>query len=171
MYFITIAAAKQACLFGNVSSGEFVLSSLGEAVREEWLRTAVLRPMVALDVFVVMPNHFLGIIAITDSGRTAMGRGTALCSAPAVERFGRLLPDSIPTIIRSFKSAVTRRINEILKTPGNPVWQRNYYEHVIRDEDDLNNIRQYICTNPLQWDIDRENPSANVLKKTAPWQI
>jgi len=62
--------------------------------------------------------------------------------------------------IGGFKSAVTRRINELRGTPGAPVWQRNYYEHIIRNEDDFEAIRRYILTNPLQWHQDRENPYA-----------
>ena len=66
--------------------------------------------------------------------------------------------DSIPTIIRLFKSATTKRINQIRRAPGVPVWQRNYYEQVIRDDASLNRIRQYIADNPAQWANDDENP-------------
>jgi len=65
----------------------------------------------------------------------------------------------LPTIVGAFKSAVTKRINEYRDTPGAPVWQRNYYEHVIRNESSLNDIRFYIQTNPMQWAEDRENPA------------
>ena len=75
-----------------------------------------------------------------------------------MERFGKPVSGSIPTIIRSFKSAVTKRINEWCAIQGTPVWQRNYYEHVIRDDESLNRIRQYIIDNPAQWALDRENP-------------
>jgi putative transposase len=94
----------------------------------------------------IMPNHFLGIVVITD------GRGTAR-RAPT-EQFGKPIAHSIPTIIRAFKSASTKRINEIRSTPGAPVWQRNYYEHVIRIDQELNAIRQYILANPANWTSD-----------------
>jgi putative transposase len=78
--------------------------------------------------------------------------------APTVERFSKPVVDSLPTIIRSFKSVVTNRINKIRRTPGASIWQRNYWEHVIRNEDKLFKIRQYIQNNPLKWHLDRENP-------------
>jgi REP element-mobilizing transposase RayT len=75
------------------------------------------------------------------------------------EQFGKPTCNSIPTIVRSFKSTVTRQINTIRNMPGTPVWQRNYYEHVIRDEHELNGIRKYILYNPLTWERDVENPA------------
>jgi putative transposase len=76
------------------------------------------------------------------------------------ERFGKPVSGSIPTIVRSFKSVVTKNINELRHTTGASIWQRNYFEHVIRDEESLNRIRQYILDNPARWDFDRENPMA-----------
>jgi putative transposase len=76
------------------------------------------------------------------------------------ERFGHSTAGSLATIVRSFKSIVSKCINDVRKTPGGPVWQRNYYEHVIRDEDSLQRIREYIVNNPQRWDSDRENPMA-----------
>jgi REP element-mobilizing transposase RayT len=84
-------------------------------------------------------------------------RGT-LQRAPTVEQFGKSISNSIPTIVRLFKATTTKQINRIRNTPGVPVWQRNYYEHVLRNEADLNEIREYIITNPLKWALDRENP-------------
>jgi hypothetical protein len=97
-----------------------------------------------------MPNHLHGIIVIN-------GRGTAR-RAPTGERFGKPTVGSIPTIMRAFKSACTKRINDMRDARGTPVWQRNYYEHVIRDEDDLSRIRQYILDNPARWAEDENNP-------------
>jgi REP element-mobilizing transposase RayT len=77
---------------------------------------------------------------------------------PRSERFGKPIAGSIPTIIRSFKSAVTKHINEIRGTPGASVWQRNYYERIIRDDETLNLIRAYIAANPTRWEDDEENP-------------
>ena len=149
-YFVTICSRNQECVFGDVSDGEMHLNEYGIVVREEWLRTALLRDGVAMDAFVVMPNHLHGIIVIN-------GRGTAR-RAPTGERFGKPTVNSVPTIIRSFKSACAKRINDMRKAQGTPVWQRNYYEHVIRDEDDLNRIRQYILDNPARWAEDENNP-------------
>jgi len=79
---------------------------------------------------------------------------------PEPEQFGKPVPGSIPTIVRSFKSAATKCINEYRSTPGAPVWQCNYYEHIIRTEESLNCIREYILTNPLRWHLDRQNMRA-----------
>ena len=76
------------------------------------------------------------------------------------KQFGHAVPGALPTVIGSFKSAVTKRINENRDAAGEPVWQRNYYEHIIRSEKSLNHIRQYIIDNPEQWVVDRDNLSA-----------
>jgi REP element-mobilizing transposase RayT len=141
-------------VFGDVVDEEMRLNASGEIVRQEWLRSAWLRCNVEPDAFVVMPNHIHAVVLISDEGR-----GTAR-RAPTVERFGKPVPGSIPTVIRAFKSAVTKRVNEMRGTPGAAVWQRNYYEHVIRSEEEFNKIRRYIADNPLQWAWDRENPEA-----------
>jgi len=153
-YFVTVCTWNRQCLFGKVVDGEMRLDGRGEIVHQEWLRTAKMRPGVQLDAFVVMPNHIHGIIIITDDRRGTLQR------APTAEQFGRPTSNSIPTIVRLFKSAVTKRINNARGTPGMPVWQRNYYEHVIRNERSLDRIRRYIVENPLRWHLDRENPNA-----------
>ena len=93
-----------------------------------------------------MPNHVHGIIIIRD-----VGAGSE--PAPTTKRHG------LPEIVRQFKTFSARRINRRRGTPGQPVWQRNYYEHIIRHEESLNRIRDYILTNPLRWNLDRENPN------------
>jgi REP element-mobilizing transposase RayT len=97
---------------------------------------------VQLDAFVIMPNHIHGIVAITP------GVGGDACVAP-----------TLGTIVGSFKSAVTKRINILRGAAGSAVWQRSYYEHVIRAEHDLNKIREYIEHNPSRWAEDLENPA------------
>jgi len=81
--------------------------------------------------------------------------------APTKEQFGRPTTNTIPPIMRGFKSAVTKQINIMRGTPGRKVWQRNYYEHIIRNEKELNEIREYIRYNPLKWTDDEENPGNN----------
>ncbi len=107
---------------------------------------------VQLDAFVVMPNHVHGIIVITNpvvAGAGCVGAG----SEPApTKSYG------LPEIVLQFKTFSARRINDVRGTPGTPVWQRNYYEHIIRNERSLNRIRQYIAENPMRWAFDRENP-------------
>lgn len=151
-YFVTICIHQRECLLGEIVDGLMSTNSWGEIVRDEWLQTAILRPGVELDVFVVMPNHFHGIISIASDRR-----GTAR-RVPTREQFGGPVSGSVPTLIRAFKSATTRRINAIRDTPGLPVWQRNYYEHIIRSEEALNSAREYIANNPLRWHLDCENP-------------
>ncbi|MCP9448369.1 MAG: hypothetical protein NNA22_12480 [Nitrospira sp.] len=169
-YFITIVTQDRACLFGDGVGGEIRLNGLGEIVRQEWLRTGHIRPNVELDAFVVMPNHVHGIIVLHGDGR-----GTLQRAPTTVERFGKPTSNTIPTIVRLFKSATTKRINERRGTPGAPIWQRNYYEHIIRDDESLNRIRQYIAENPLRWHLDRENPyiagarGRAPLPKDEPW--
>jgi len=79
-------------------------------------------------------------------------------NAPFCERYGKPIAGSLPTIIRSFKSAATKCINELHHTPGKPLWQRGYYDHIIRNDTDLQRIREYIMNNPLQWESDEYNP-------------
>jgi len=153
MYFITACTEGRGCLFGKVVQGKMIMDQVGQIVEGKWLKTPVLRPYVVLDEFVVMPNHFHAILLIVTAGR-----GTAR-RAPTTERFGSPVSGSLPTIVRSFKSAAAKHINELRSTPGASLWQRGYYEHIIRDEDELQRIREYILTNPLRWELDRENPA------------
>ncbi len=125
-----------------------ILNKFGTIVREEWLRTEIFRENIELDYYIIMPNHFHGILIINS-------RDTARCVPTNEKRkFGELIPGSLPVIVRSFKSAVTKRVNELRNSPGKPVWQKNYYEHIIRNQNDLNEIRRYIELNPLKWEID-----------------
>jgi acetate kinase len=158
-YFVTVITEDRGCLFGNEVDGEIALNSFGEAVRAEWFRSQDLRPYLILydDEFVVMPNHVHGIIWIADNQSDDVGARRR--RAPTLEQFGKPVSGSIPTIIRAFKSATSKRINELRSTPGESVWQRNYYDHVIRDEADLNRVREYIAANPARWAEDEENPT------------
>lgn len=147
---MTICTQNRECLLGETVDGEIQLNVYGKVVQKEWLNTAAIRPYVYVDTFVIMPNHFHGILFIMDDGRGTTRR------APT-RIFGKPEIGSLPTIVRAFKSAVTKRINILRNTPGIPCWQRNYYEHVIRDEYDLNNTRQYILDNPANWETDENN--------------
>ena len=154
-YYVTICTREKSLLFGRVLDQQMHRNDLGDVAHEEWFRSAKLRDDIMLDTFVVMPNHIHGII---------IRRGTAHCStgtarrAPTIEQFGKPVAGSLPTLVRAYKSAVTQGINMLRKTPGAPVWQGNYYEHIVRSEVELNRIREYIATNPLRWGSDRYNP-------------
>ena len=152
VYFVTTNTHDRAHLFGQVVNGVMVVSDFGRVVIDEWKRTAKLRPYVRLDAFVVMPDHVHGIIWIAnddDAGRVeAMPRPYP----PRGVKSG-----SLGAIVGAFKSAVTRRINGIRDTLGAPVWQRNYYERIIRTQRELNNVRRYIRNNPANWPSDTQN--------------
>lgn len=160
-YFVTICTRNRECLFGEVVDGAMRLNEFGEMVGNEWFKTADIRPNVRLfdGEFVVMPNHIHGVIWIVNQTNVV---GARRRRAPTVmaryEQFGRPVRGSLPTILRSFKSITTWRTNEHRGTPGGPLWQRNYYEHIIRHERALNRIREYIQTNPMRWQMDSENP-------------
>ena len=143
-------------LFGRVTNGEIQLSQVGRIVEEEWLRTPRLRVEVELDEFVIMPNHLHGILVFHDcldsqavySGQTVRAHGRA-----PLHCFDR----SLGSMMKGFKSACQKRINLLRQTTGKSVWQRNYHEHIIRNDEDLRNVREYILDNPLRWEV--EHPS------------
>jgi len=152
---VTICAHKKRCIFGEISEGGMKLNRIGEILHDEWLETFFLRQNIKQDAFIVMPNHFHGILMITG---TCRGVARYAPTAPNRKAWAEKVPGSLPVIIRAFKSAVTKRINKNRSNTQEPIWQRNYYEHVIRDEESLNRIREYVVYNPLKWEIDRENP-------------
>ncbi|MGQ9560283.1 MAG: transposase [Candidatus Oleimicrobiaceae bacterium] len=159
-YFVTLVTQNREYPFGDVVDGKMRLNTLGRIVADEWTKTAVLRPHVMVDAFIVMPNHIHAIIVLGDRGRGTLQGAPKGQRAPTTEQFGKPTSDSIPTIVRLLKSATTKRINALRATPGAPVWQRNYYEHIIRYEHALERIRHYIAENPMQWHLDRENTDA-----------
>lgn len=162
-YFITIVTWHRESLFGDVMNGDMALSKFGLVAKQQWQKLPKRFPTIELGAFVIMPNHVHGIIVIM------AGRGTAenlsdLDSesprrVPTHEVFQKPVKGSIPTIVRSYKSAVSYRINLMRGTQDVPVWQRNYYEHIIRNERDLHSKTDYIEANPLLWDQDDENPA------------
>lgn len=139
-YYITICSYNKKCCFGRIPlnfdllTRPFVeLSAIGSIISAEWYKLKDRYPDIQLDHFVVMPNHMHGIIIIKSS-RTAA--------------------NTVFDIIRAYKSLSAISMNRQENTPGRVVWQRGFYEHIIRDEDDLFNIRQYISNNPAEWEKD-----------------
>ena len=153
-YFVTICTHRHNCLFGEIVDSAMMLNAFGEIVHDEWIRTAIARPNVTIDTFIVMPNHLHGIIIINEYN---IRRGD-LAGRPYTPIPHGPPSNSISAMVGQFKSLATKHINALRGTPGTRVWQRNYYEHVIRNEDDLNEIRQYILDNPVKWDMDENNP-------------
>lgn len=161
-YYVTIVTWHRECLFGEVVKGEMKLNQYGLVAKQQWEKLPKRFPNIELGAFVIMPNHEHGIIVITDGRGTAENRmgydGESSRRAPTHEQFQRPVKGSVPTIIRSYKSSVAYRINLMRGTEGVPVWQRNYYEHIIRNEKDLQAKTDYIESNPMLWDDDDDNP-------------
>jgi REP element-mobilizing transposase RayT len=163
-YYITICTHNREHLFGNIEHGTMRHNDSGTIALNEWTRTPEMRPNISLDAFVIMPNHLHGIIIINGvigddsrNGDSFLRTGTmhrAPMENPVYEQFGKPTSNTIPTIIRGFKAAVTKQVNIIRKTPGVPVWQRNYYEHIIKDEKSYYAITEYIKKNPFRWEED-----------------
>ncbi len=155
-YFVTIVAHNRDCLFGRIMNKKIVLSKYGSVVEKEWRKTSKIRKEIELDTFIIMPNHLHGIFIILPSVR-ATGRSPLPLSGPESKSLG--------AIVAGFKSAVTKQINIIRAIQGVPVWQCNSYDRIIRNEDKLIKIREYMVGNPTQWEYDLENPAV----QTVPW--
>jgi putative transposase len=137
LYYVTFATHNLEHLFGRIEKGEMRLNKIGEYVRSEWLKTEELRPNVKMREFVIMPNHIHAIIELKELPEA---------SAPEIDP----RKNSIGAIIRGFKGATMKRINQIWGTQGKAVWHRNYYERVVR-MDELDRIQRYIKENPGKW--------------------
>ena len=147
LYFVTICAHGHKRIFGRVFNGVVVLESAGVAVRDVWLNLDKRFAGAAFLDFVIMPNHFHGIIAIVD----ALPRRGAASSAPTARSL------TLGKIIRAFKSLSAIEVNRALGLRGGAVWQRNYWEHIMGHEGELRTVREYIRQNPVRWDSDPEN--------------
>jgi putative transposase len=149
MYYVTLTLRYRREILGSLVGEEVHLSVLGEIVLEEWLRTPSIRSEVGLDEFVIMPDHLHGIIVIREE-RNGVNRWGESQFAPTKATPFRSPSCTLGAIIRGFKGASTRRINELRGTPGEKLWQRDYYEHIVRDERDYRRIQKYILENPLR---------------------
>ena len=154
-YFVTLCVQNKICLLGDISEGILNLNTCGQLTRDAWLWLARQYAYVALDEFVVMPNHLHGILII-DSRRG--GSRTAFQDAEGRSRTAPRKTKPLGSLIAAFKTVSAKSVNTQRFTPGAALWQRNYYEHVIRNETDLARIREYIQNNPAQWALDEENP-------------
>jgi putative transposase len=147
-YFITICTKERECLFGEIENDQMKVNNYGQIVQLSWLDLPQHYSNVQLDSFVIMPNHIHGIIFLEDVG-------AGLKPAPTVFKDKRY---PLSEIVRAFKTFSSKGINKLRNMPGKSVWQRNYYEHVIRRDESLEKIREYIENNPLRWALDQENP-------------
>ena len=189
-YFVTFCSYQRDEICGEVINGEMTLSALGRIVRDEWFRSAEIRKEIRLieDEFMVMPNHGHGIAWIVDTtvGVDGVRPGASIRPndgvCPIMERAHTMRPnESVPTraslrrvprslgsFIAGFKASVTSRAKNELNMTG--IWQRNYYEHIIRNDRELNSIRWYILNNPLNWQLDRDN-TQNIRKLSPPENV
>lgn len=152
-YFITVVTFQRDCLFGEIADGEMRLNDHGQVVDECWRAIPGHFTNVELGAYVVMPNHVHGIIVIhEDKSLSSVGARHASPLRSTPRGFER---GSLGAIVASFKSAVTRDFGR--KFDLHNVWQRNYYEHIIRDEKERDRIHRYIESNPTNWDSDNEN--------------
>jgi REP element-mobilizing transposase RayT len=151
-YFVTMCTQGRHCLFGEADGDSMRLNDAGRMLADLWLDIPSRTPDVALDSFVVMPNHVQGVVVLPDHrGRTKAGP------------VGENAVPALGSVVGAFKSAATLEYIRGVRTRGWPpfrsrLWQRNYYEHVIRDETSLDGIRRYIAENPARWAFDKENP-------------
>ena len=151
-YYLTLCTYNRRHLFGVIKGERVRLSPFGYIVEHEWRRSEVIRSEVHLDEYIIMPNHMHAIVFLTGEADHelhvgATGRSPLRRSGPK--------PRSLGALIGGFKSSVTRRIRQLSKNSDITVWQRNYYERVIRHNTELKHIRRYIRTNPTRWQEDR----------------
>jgi REP element-mobilizing transposase RayT len=147
-YFITICTWHRRMPFGSIVKGRMELSEYGAIARQVWSDLPRHFARLEPDAFVVMPNHVHIVLVLKP--------------VVAAGRAKRVPYDKVsaPLIINQYKSYVTKAINQLRNTPKATVWQRSYRDHVVRDENELHYIREYIQYNPLSWDLDRDNPAA-----------
>lgn len=182
-YFITICTKGTECLFGEISEGIMRINLLGEMIRKWWVELTHRFNNIGLDEFIIMPNHIHGIIFIADNCRDGVsslllknktqGQGDPPPTEINSKQHGgetkeggetppllhkNIRKYTLGQIVAYFKYQTTKDINESRGTSGIPLWQHNYYEHIIRNEEELSKTREYIQNNPLKWYLDRENP-------------
>ena len=185
-YFVTICSHNKKFVFGRVEDDAVRLSELGRLIEECWQQITEHFMNATLDEYIIMPNHLHGIIVLSESyhdcrgaARSARetdstGRGAAR-SARKTDSTGRgaacstrsetsnMRPDTLSTIVRSFKSAATKLARESNLVANEPLWQRSFFERIIRNNDAMMKAREYIINNPLRWHLDKENPDRQQL--------
>lgn len=152
-YYFTICCYQKRCLLGEIINGIMQPNIAGETVAAVWHNLPRHFPFIELDAFVIMPNHIYGIIVINEQPNNIVINQLL---KPKTTFPNGTKPASLGAILQNFKSVSTRQVNRITRNFGT-IWQRNYYEEIIRNEQAYNNIRRYIIENPLTWEDDEEN--------------
>lgn len=173
-YFVTACTQGRVCRFGSIANGEMGLNDAGRMIESVLYSLPDRFPNVEFDAHVVMPNHVHAIILLSDS-RLRRGESCILPGGEGDHKDRHYAPSaargtqrgSLGRVIQALKSLTTNAYIRGVKLHGWPpfpgrLWQRNYYEHVIRNENDLFNTQQYIENNPLRWDMDDENPDRSL---------
>jgi len=137
IYFVTLVVKDREQILGEILDGQAHLKNFGEIAEHTWSVLPAKFPGLTNEDYIIMPDHLHGLLTFSD---TIIG--------------------GLPEVIRYFKSFSARRINHKRKCLGTAVWQRNYYEHIVRTDDELENIRQYILENPMRWEL-KNNPRRN----------
>ena len=175
MYFVTICCQDKICRFGKIENEAMVLNDFGKIAYDEWVKLQERYPNVLLDIFQIMPNHIHGIIVLNDVGATlavalnddavAQNKGAGASPAPTNvlndvandNGAGASPAPTVGNIVGGYKSLVVNRCLEICKSQNDymgKLWQRNYWEHIIRNEHSYQHIADYIFNNPINWDND-----------------
>jgi len=169
-YYVTIVAWHRECLFGDVVNKDVKLNEAGKIVQWEWKELPKRLQFIEIGAFIVMPNHFHGILIFRENVRATrqilINAHSGNVSLPNVIIDGidgsplprGPQPKSLGAIMTQFKSRVTKKLWKIRSLKGTPIWQRNYWEHIIRNQKDLQNKTDYIEANPMLWDEDDNNP-------------
>ena len=159
LYFITICTANRACLFGEIIDQELYLSPYGIIVLEEWEKSFDIRAELYCDAWVIMPNHIHAILRIEQpTDMDAYDLDARPCVSMGGTGVAYRPPKSISSFVAGFKSAATKRINELRNSPRVAVWQTRFHDHIIRNEKAYHNIYNYIQTNIEQWEKDKFFP-------------
>ncbi|MFV0593136.1 MAG: transposase [Draconibacterium sp.] len=175
IYFITIVIQNRDCILGEIRNSKMILSDFGNIVNVEWQKSFDLRNELFLDEYIIMPNHLHALVVLRNSGNdrdlNVETHGRASLPPPRDPAFHNLpsfkrKPKSISSFIAGFKSATTSKIDDYidshdLKIPKfnkhNKLWQANYYDHIIRNENEYWQIKQFIKNNPVVWESDKFN--------------
>ena len=178
-YFVTLCSHRHACCFGDIVDDRMVLSRLGVIADVLWHEIKHHAANVELAEFVVMPNHVHGVLVLggdsAGPGLDAVGARHALplqqslsssCQNPGQQRFQNQGRNTLSSIVGSYKSAVSKHAHRLGFEFG---WQRNYWEHIIRNDDEYCRIAEYINNNPKSWQLDKLNGgSGNVVLEASP---
>ncbi len=160
VYFVTICTKNREHHFGEIKDEKMYLSEMGGIISEEWINTKNIRKNVQLDEWVIMPNHIHGIIFITEKDVETHCNASLHCNVSLSgnlkykNKFGPQL-DNLSSIIRGFKGIITKQIHKLGYDYF--AWQSRFHDRIIRNEEELNRIREYIISNPKNWEKDENN--------------